>query len=359
MISPFIIPPLIALFLSFFDKKFDANTKLVFFIILSIIAAFIYCFTTTNGEDWKNYKEVYEGFSYNSSSNFEIGYNYLMLLFKLLGFTFYPFFITIKVICFSFLSFFFYNFSKKFTGYYSSNTFLLIFVFYTSCPYLFIEIIRFTIALTIVTFSFKYLLQHKFIPFFIIVSLASLFHLSAFLLVVLYFFIKLELNKKFWIILIVLSLILFNEFVFLNIFKFVTSLFNVVSLERLIIYTEASILTNSTSVFSIGNLYNMYLVFLIFLISKKNIYFEKQNILTFIMIYFMIYFMTLYLGSISRIRLLFFPILFSFIFSYIETINIKAIRLSIISLHVVYSLIAFYLLLQVSEYSTFSNYFIS
>lgn len=359
MISPFLIPAIVALLLSFFDQKFDANTKLLFFILLSIIAAFIYCCTTTNGEDWKNYKEAYDVISPNNLPGFEIGFNYLMLLFKQLGFSFLSFFITIKIICFTILSIFFYNFSKRFDGFYSSNLFLLLFIFYTSCPYLFIEIVRFMIALTIVSFSFKYLFERKFIPFLIIISIASSFHLSAAIMVILYFLMRLELNKKMWILLIGLSLFLFNEFVFLNFFIFITSLFNTDSLQRLVLYTQMSIANNSTNILSIGNIYNMYLALLVFVISHDKMYFGKQNILTLVMIYFILYFTTIYLGSISRIRILFLPIIFSFILLFIETIRKKTIRISLLSLHVVYSIVSFYLTLQAPEYSTFSNYFIS
>ncbi len=359
MISPFLFPPFIALLLSFFNKKFDANTKLVFFIILSIGAAFIYCCTTTNGGDWQFYKVAYENISFDYLPDFEIGYNYLMLLFKQLGFSFYPFFIVIKIICFSILSFRVYIFSKRFHGCFSSNAFLLLVIFYTVCPYLFIEIVRFMIALTIVSFSFNYIFKRDFVRFLLIVLFASCFHFSSILLIFVYFLLRVDLTKFIWLCILLISLLLFNEVILLNLFKYIASLFNLTILQKIITYTESAITNNSIDVFSIGNVYNMCIAIIILSISRQKLYIEKQNMLSFIMVYYIIYFITLYMGSISRVTLFLYPILFFFIFSILETLNNKIMIFLFIGLHILYSFISFYLRLSIPEYSTFSNYFIS
>ncbi|HAK42626.1 MAG TPA: hypothetical protein DCM59_07875 [Clostridium sp.] len=79
--------------------------------------------------------------------------------------------------------------------------------------------IRQSIAMAICLFSYKYLLRRNFIKYVLIILIAGMFHYSAFILLPLYFIVKIDINPRSLFILVLLWLVgLFGAMKLLNLF---------------------------------------------------------------------------------------------------------------------------------------------
>lgn len=121
------------------------------------------------------------------SFNGEFGYQlYSKILLLLTNNYFWLFFLSALIIVFSYLSFI-----KK----YSVNYLFSIFLFITLGPYtLFFNVLRQGLAISIVLVAINYLLKRKPILFVIFIILASSFHVSALLLLPLYYLVYLKID---------------------------------------------------------------------------------------------------------------------------------------------------------------------
>ena len=162
-----------------------------------------------NGADWPEYEMIYNELTWEnlfqiaSDRKFEIGFCFLMLLFKAIGFGFFPFLIIAKSFSLIVISNFFKSYAINYGRGYSSNVFFLLLIFYLgSCMYLYVEtIIRFSLALAIVVFAYKYLLNKRFFLFLFWLLIAITFHKSAILLLPIYFINNITFSNK-WLVII-------------------------------------------------------------------------------------------------------------------------------------------------------------
>ena len=204
-------PILIGLLFSFYEVKWyestvkNNSTRSLFVLF----AAIIFCGGYMTGSDWVHYELMFNDATFSGADYYkeERGFYYYMLIFKELGFGFFPFLIVNKLFVFyiivNFIKFFFRSFYLPFT------IFLL-----TSALFLFVDNpLRFMIAVGIVIISYKYLINKKLIPFTILIIIASAFHVSSLFMFLIYFIPNINMSKK--VLLIVyffMSLILTPNF---------------------------------------------------------------------------------------------------------------------------------------------------
>jgi hypothetical protein len=169
------------------------NTALV------LIAVFL-CFGYTTGTDWYNYELFYNNvkLSEETAKSREFGYFLLQNFAIKLGFDFWIFHITLKVLVFAALIYF--------IRYFKVNVFLFLAIFIADIGlYLFIDCpFRNLIALGFSLIAITKLFDNKPVSYFIFVFLAVNFHVSAIIMVLVYFIYKKNIQTLFVLIAAVL-----------------------------------------------------------------------------------------------------------------------------------------------------------
>lgn len=159
--------------------------------LLFLFLSFRYDF----GEDYMSYYDNFTFMSYNErqNANVEIGYNLLCLLFKPLGFLGFMIFWS-AIYCFSLY--------KTIIRYVSPSFYwLFIFSIISNADLVFVgaSAIRQTLAISVILLSLQYLENRKLTWYVILVLLASSFHQSAIIFVLLYPLMNLDINNKWFI----------------------------------------------------------------------------------------------------------------------------------------------------------------
>ncbi|WP_164515323.1 EpsG family protein [Flavobacterium ustbae] len=164
----------------------EKEQKLTVFFLL--LLCFFLCFGYTTGSDWPTYENLYEASTDEDKSYlflfFEPGFVFYIKLFKSLGIAFFPFLIFTKILVYIVVIS-----SLKF--YCPKNTFYLSLLFYISWYAFFLFIdnpLRNFIAIAIFLRSLKYLRERRFIPYLFMTLLAMSFHVSAVIMLILYYF---------------------------------------------------------------------------------------------------------------------------------------------------------------------------
>ncbi|EPN6882162.1 MULTISPECIES: EpsG family protein [unclassified Providencia] len=233
------------------------------FIPIFISFIFVLLFTGLRGnvgQDIPNYKEIHKNITLYYD-HIEYGFYYLVIFFKWinLDFTFFIFFSSI------FFIFLYYYALYKFLGV-GLVIFAFLFIFCDLYMYFNMSGIRQGIALSIVLLSGYYAYKRNFIKFIILVFLATLFHKSAIVALLIYPIIKIRIQKhiRFYILLSVISLLwiaLFPSFI-----KTTTLLSDIKASSMYLSddYNELSI-----SAYLIGIIRRVYPILLFFLFYKK------------------------------------------------------------------------------------------
>lgn len=198
------------------------STKLIYplsyfsYILLILFAGFRYGI----GTDYFNYQNIF--FNINADNvynlNLELGFRFLMRLFPQTdnGFYSFIFFISVlnNVLLFKVLQ------GRLKNSTLNERILIVIFFFITNIYFFPFNGIRQGIACAFVLLSYKYIINRSLWKFLICIFLGFLFHKSIIAFIPLYFFYKLNLDKKINLAIIIASLIivkfgLFKEFVFL------------------------------------------------------------------------------------------------------------------------------------------------
>ena len=320
LIFPYFIPPLLAIIAAFFDSGMTQSVRRNVYHLLTLSGILIYCCVYLNGSDWPAYESLFNKIELGNilrlsrEYGFEFGYSFLVYCLKIFGFNFMISLIIMKVFSFVIISNFFYSVSQlKYSVGYTRNAFFMLFIFYSfNCIYLYVEtIIRFDVALALVIKSYKYIFKRKFLPFLCLILCAVCFHKSSLIVLPLYWMSEVRLSNKMLLLLCLcvsfflnakilafLSNLLFARFSYLYLFL------------QIISYTQNTALNELSNPLSIGNIV-FFLFFILILLSRKKI--EESSVygvrlFAIVIVYFFIYFITMYAGSISRIRLFYFPI---------------------------------------------------
>lgn len=193
----------------YFENK--ALNRRAFWIPLIILAILPGIRSNNVGTDTENYTYNYVFKTnkdyYEFNENIEKGYQ--LLDYFILGFShnyFWLLFLTAFFIIFSYL-----RIIKK----YSSNYEFSILLFITLGLYIFLfNGLRQALAMAIMTYSVKYLIEKKFFAYFLICLIASTFHVSALIMIPFYFLVNFKLKTTYKVIFVALgSLILSSQFI--------------------------------------------------------------------------------------------------------------------------------------------------
>ena len=192
----FYLFPIVTGFLfSFLEVKVDnyyiktSITKNLFIIVTAVI----FCGGYMTGSDWRNYELLYSEASISLLNYYpkEKGFYLLMIIFKEIGFGFFPFLIVSKFFVFFVVSNFIANNFKSF--YLPFSIFLS-----TEALFLFVDNpLRFMIAFGLVVLSYKFLLNRKIIPFLLLIFLAISFHITSVIMLFIYFVPRFKVRKKY------------------------------------------------------------------------------------------------------------------------------------------------------------------
>src|SRR5690606_37526463 len=203
---------------------------------------------------------------------FEPGFVMMMKVFSFVEVDFWWFFIILKLICF-------YLFLNRIKDYLPTNFFNGVGLFLSFFGlYLFIDCpLRNLIAVTIALYSIPYLINKNFKIFLLIVLIASLFHISSLVLIILYFVSSFNASKK----KIIISYFLF--YLVLAIFN--TSIVNTIvdSLGNIpFVGLKINNYFGEDNEFSSGNVFTFGLLLrsllFIILVTKKDIIIKKYGL---------------------------------------------------------------------------------
>jgi hypothetical protein len=202
-----------------------------------------------------------------SSRHFEFGYFLLCSIFKQLGLGIQVLFFVIALFDITLIA----KALKHYTKYVVTGLFV-----YYSLLYLTLEfsLIRQAIAASICFYAFKYVPEKKMFKYFLLIFLAFLFHMSALIMLPLYFFFKVRFSSIFLIIVVCLGcLIMLFQITWINrALLFVVGLLGEDSLRKVVIYTTNKVYNVNRGI-GIGFFLNLFL-FILFLWKRKR--FEEK-----------------------------------------------------------------------------------
>lgn len=153
--------------------------------------------------------------------------------------------------------------------YVNKNSWLLFF----ACPlfYLnFLSIMRQGVAVSLFFYSYTYIKQRKFIKYISLIVLASFFHKTVLIMLPVYFFYNIKINKKLYLMMLIIGI--FFDKIFLK----VVLEYNIPIISRYKTYVINSIGEGGTKLFYVILLIGIVILFLIFIdkkFYKKNIFF--------------------------------------------------------------------------------------
>ncbi|WPL42904.1 EpsG family protein [Priestia megaterium] len=191
------------LFEKILEKQINRKMWLVFLLLPLFFMAALRA--PTVGTDTLNYYQSYliisqESFFSESASRMEIGYVMLARLLSTLGLDFLGF----QIVTTAFIFFSFGKFILK----YSKNIAFSVYFFVASRMFFAtMNISRQYIAVAILLLSVEFIKKRQFLKFFLIVLLASLFHTTAIVFLVIYPIVQLRLNFKKTIVFISLGIV--------------------------------------------------------------------------------------------------------------------------------------------------------
>lgn len=270
------------------------NRKIESFWIL-MVGLFL---TTTymNGSDWRQYEIFYKYLTINNFSNYwhEKGFAFYALLSKLLINDFWIFFIITKIL----VLIVFYKTINK----YSKNKMFVLSLFIPIMGlYLFIDApFRNLIAIGIYLLSIKYIEKKEFKYYLILVFIASFFHKSVFLMLILYFLDFTKLNRKKTIVIIFICFFILSNPDILKYILIKSPFFQ----EKINSYILGNSQYAQGSFFSLGNLEKIFVVYFV-LKNKEKILRQRHGkiIYNFFMIGIIIYKFAVTIEILSRFLL--------------------------------------------------------
>ena len=177
-------------FLELVNKRFRKSN--VIFYLLAILLTCILCFRYGQGTDYIEYQLQFEIIDItaetlvNQLEHGEIGWFLIMLGFKKIGFSFDWFIIVLSLV----MMFFTIKSIKKYSPYKIFSLLLLYPTYYLT--YYFSVLRQGLVLCLFICFGINFLIEKKYIRYYILVVILCLFHFSAFLLLLLPFFYRLH-----------------------------------------------------------------------------------------------------------------------------------------------------------------------
>jgi len=222
------------------------------------------------GSDWRSYEKWYYWvdiqYSLNSIYGKEPGYFLYQSLFKLLKFDFWSFLIITKIITFSVVNIFINKYIRR-------EHYYLFWIYYLPWFGFFLFIdnpLRSMISMTIFLLSWEYLKRGNFKYYLLFTVFASLFHVTAIIMLPIYFIAHSKVPSRVWVfVFIIVNIIGANQF-FLK--KFII-LFNNLGISRINTLISWYIFEggyDTGSLFSFGTIFNV-IVFIIIIMNRKKL----------------------------------------------------------------------------------------
>ena len=279
------------------------KNKVVVYYLLFFLLLFL-CFGYMTGTDWRNYELAYYAADFKSilEERFEVGYGILQSVCNALSIDFWVFHIGIKILVFIALC--------RFIVYSGINILLfwtlflpeMGFFLFVDCPF------RNLIAFGIFCLSVPALLERRAKIYFLLISVAVLFHTSALILYPIYFLCGTHLRNKYWILLFVITNIIAYDIenVITNVFSVAFAAVPFVQ-DKLLYYVLDEDFIQSK--INIGTIYRA-LLFLLFLYYRPQIVKGHRYgsiLFNLSMIYFVIYPFTISLKIFSRFSIYLLP----------------------------------------------------
>ena len=319
-----------------------------------IIIAFFLCFGYMTGTDWYSYEIYYNDpiLSKEIAQYRESGYFIIQNLARSLGFGFWTFHIAIKLIVFFSLV----NFVRLF----KVNIFLFFALFIPEAGlYLFIDCpFRNLIAFGLGLWALKYLFDKRTILFFLFAVLALTFHLSAVILILVFFLYKKNIRTPIVIVCTIGAyLIAFNiDFLILQIYLPLTKISPLIS-ERLKSYIFDSDFIEKT--INIGS-YIRFVVLIIFLLFKKQIIADDEKRLylyNITILLLIIYPFGVSMKILNRFQLYLFPMYIIIILYLLKSLKIRTNAILLGTFFVMLSIFQTYkLVTKDHRYVPYTNY---
>lgn len=330
------------------------KNKILLFYILFFVAIFL-CAGYMTGSDWRNYEIIYNTTTFGQINELreEIGYLTLQTLCKNLGIGFWWFHIILKLFVFICLC--------NLIGYLKINISLfwafilpeIGFYLFIDCPF------RNLLAMGIFCLSIPYLFNRKPVAYFSLIAIASLFHISALVLLFLYFVPNVSLRSRTWIILfVVASCSAYEvEFIILDILAPILNMSSFMN-EKMLVYIVNDNFLNDKM--NIGTLYRI-LIFVLLLYNRRLIETRHQYgcaIFSLAMLFLVIYPFTISFKIFNRFSI--YMILFYLIASIILYYSLKRVivKYAFLLLFVIWGGIRTYSVLSTDfRYVPYTNYF--
>lgn len=231
----FAIVVMILFFAMILEKFQNIDLKILYYIIFIFVLVF---FTGLRGDiepDYLNYLDIFNNINYNSDVDVELGFVYFNRLIHFLGGGFQWVVFLMAFITIILKVNFFFKYSKNFC--------FSILIYYCSVFFIYDFIaIRQALAMAIFMVSIPFLMERKFLHYTVLIFLASLIHLSAIILLPLYFILNYSFNKILLYLVLIFSTLVS---VLQSDIKFVSPILNLLSLpgfasDKLDIYSKES-----------------------------------------------------------------------------------------------------------------------
>ena len=255
-------------------QRLNHRYELVLFIFLTLFL----CTGFMCGSDWRNYETMYEAIdwdNYGYDYYAEPGFYAFMAIFKFLNVDFWHLTVLIKILCFIV----FLRFLKK---HLQENVLLGLMYFVPWYGfYLFIDCpMRNLMAIAIFILALPYLVDRDFLRYFLLIVLASTFHLTAFLFLFLYFSADKKQSNTLWIGLFVVVNIFFASRTFIIWFSsFLFGGIPIIAAKIDAYFSEENVFAEGR-IFSVGMLIHL-VFFVLLLIKRKSIEGKENGILVF------------------------------------------------------------------------------
>lgn len=268
----------------------NPKSKMIKKIVYLLLGIFL-CTSYFNGSDWRQYEIMYKLARFGEINNFyaEKGFYIYMCIFKILGFSFFEFFIITKLIIY----YIFYKILIK-----SSNFYLVLNIFYYQMAlFLFIDCpLRNLIAIGLVLLGIEQWNKKKKMKFFLYVILAVFFHKSALFFFIIPFIYKIsKLSNRVIVVGIFLSyILLMNQDILIKGLRYLP-LFQ----DRLFHYINSEY--SETRLFSLGNLEKIGLLISVLYYRYK--YQKNLSLISLITFYFLLYRIAITFPILGRIAL--------------------------------------------------------
>lgn len=203
-------------------------------ILIGVLFSLIYCWGYMTGSDWRAYEFWYDNLDFNRfyyGYTSEPGYYLYMMLMKKLHIPFWLFFSLTKTALFVIIYKSLFDMCRE-SGWLSLMYYLPCFglYFFVDNP------MRNCIAVGIFLISAKYIVEHRFWPFFFLILLAACFHLSALIIIPLYPLLNKDVKKMVYVVLyVVINALFWNRDLIINMVSGLASLLGIPYLNSKVI----------------------------------------------------------------------------------------------------------------------------